>query len=266
MPWFPTVEWYDEYRGILNDNPRFRNLIRDWGEEFNGSFVFEIRDIPVDEHTLDDIPDEMLGVDKMPDEIWDDLPEAIEREIKREGIDKPVYKSFSLLDESVRNALSDEMRDLLEESEALFDSDPTYVEAVDEMSDELRDFLPPHLDSLVHQLENFVTDDYEAYAYMDVQDGEVVEARALEPDEVDGIDAGFHLYGDYDDWEYFMKSDETVIGVVMDEVLKPEGQMLTLMEYADALNEMGETRHDVETRYIFDVAENEADAEEKATA
>ena len=265
MPWFPTVEWYDEYREVLNNNPRFRNLIRDWGEGFNGSFVFEVRNIPVDDHTLDDIPDEMLGVDRMPDEIWDDLPEALETEIKREGIDKPVYRSFSLLDESVRDALSDEIRALLEESEELFDADPTYVEAVDEISEELRDFLPPHLDSLVHQLENFVTDDHGAYAYLDIDDGEVSESRALEPDEVENIDAGFHLYGDYDDWEYFMKSDETVIGVVMDEVLKPEGQMLTLMEYADALNEMGETRHDVETRYIFDVGETDTDAEEKAT-
>lgn len=260
MPWFPTVEWYEEYRETLNENNRFRTLIRDWGEEFDGSFLFEIRDVPVDEYRLDEIPDEMLGVDRMPDEIWDDLPDAIEREMKREGIDKPIYKSFSLLDESVRDALSEDMRALLEESEALFDANPTYVEAVDEMSDDLRDFLPPHLESLVHQLERFVTDDGDAFAYLDVEDGRVVEARALEPDEVDGIDAGFHLRGDYEDWEQFMKSDETVIGVVMDEVLKPEGQMLTLMEYADALNEMGETRHDVETRYIFDVADEKSAA------
>jgi hypothetical protein len=262
MPWFPTVEWYEQYRRTLNDNPRFRRLIRDWGEGFDGSFLFEIRGVPVDGHTLDDVPDEMLGIDKMPEEIWEDLPEAIEKEIKREGIDKPVYKSFSLLDETVRGALSDEMRSLLEESEALFQADPTYAEAAEEMSDELREFLPPHLDSLVHQLESFVGEDGDAYAYMDVEGGEVVEARALEPDEVDGVDAGFHLYGDYEDWEYFMKSDESVIGVVMDEVLKPEGQMLRLMEYADALNEMGETRHQVETRYIFDIAEPDRDDEE----
>ena len=262
MPWFPTVEWYEQYRRTLNDNPRFRRLIRDWGGGFDGSFLFEVRGVPVDGHTLDDVPDEMLVIDKMPEEIWEDLPEAIEKEIKREGIDKPVYKSFSLLDETVRGALSDEMRSLLEESEALFQADPTYAEAAEEMSDELREFLPSHLDSLVHQLESFVGEDGDAYAYMEVEGGEVVEARALEPDEVDGVDAGFHLYGDYEDWEYFMKSDESVIGVVMDEVLKPEGQMLRLMEYADALNEMGETRHQVETRYIFDIAEPDRDDEE----
>jgi len=260
----PHVEWYDAYRETLNENTRFRSLIDDWGEDFDGDFLFEIRDVPVDEHRLDEVPDEMLAVDKMPDEIWDDLPEALEREIKREGIDKPVYKSFDLLDESVRDALSDETRELLRESETLFDANPTYVEAVEEMSDELRGFLPPHLESLVHQLENFVTDDGDAFAYLDIEDGRVVEARALEPGEAEEIDAGFHLRGDYDDWEYFTKSDETVIGVVMDEVLKPEGQMLTLMEYADALNEMGETRHDVETRYIFDVASRRNRTEETA--
>jgi putative sterol carrier protein len=255
MPWFPTVEWYEKYRENLNDNPRFRRLIDDWGEEFKGDFVFEINEVPVNDHRLEDIPDEMLGVDKMPDDIWDDLPDALEDEIKRHGVDKPIYRSFSLLDQSVRDALSDELRALLEESEALFEANPTYLEAVDEMSEELRDFLPPHLDGLVHQLENFVNEDGDAFAYLNIEDGRVTEARALEPQEADDVDAAFHLYGDYEDWEYFMKSDETVIGVVMDEVLKPEGRMLTLMKYADALNEMGEMRHDIETQYIFDVAQ-----------
>jgi len=76
-------------------------------------------DVPVDEHTLDDIPDEMLGVDKMPDEIWRDIPEALENEMKREEVHKPIYKAFPLIDESVRAELDDDLLALLEESEAL---------------------------------------------------------------------------------------------------------------------------------------------------
>jgi len=267
MPWFPTVEWYEEFRDEVNQNRRFRELIDDWGEEFNGDFMFELRDIPIDEYTLEDIPDEMLTVDKMPDEIWLDIPEALENEMKREEVYKPIYKAFPLIDDSVRAELNDDLLALLEESEALFAENPTYEEVPVMISDELRDFLPPHLESLLYQLENFVNDDRTAYAYMSIDDGEVKDAEPLRPSEADERDPGFHLYGDYDDWEYFMKTDETVIGVVMDERLTPIGEMLKLMEYSDALNEMGKTRHDVEARFIFDeVDEDEIEDEDGAKA
>lgn len=252
MPWFPTVEWYERFRDEVNENQRFRELIDDWGEDFNGDFMFELRGIPIDDYRMEDIPDDMLTVDKMPDDIWKDLPAALENEMKREEVHKPIYKAFPLIDGSVREELSDDLLSLLRESEALFDTNATYEEVPEVISDDLREFLPPHLESLLYQLENFVNEDRTAYAYMSIEDGEVKQAEPLRPSEADGRDPGFHLYGDYEDWEYFMKTDETVIGVVMDEYLTPVGEMLKLMEYSDALNEMGKTRHEVETRFIFD--------------
>jgi len=264
MPWFPTVEWYDAYRETLNENTRFRSLIDDWGEDFDGDFLFEIRDVPVDEHRLDEVPDEMLASTRCPTKSGTTYPKHSNvKSNARASTSRSTSRSTYSTSRYVTPSRTRPANSCA--SPRLF-STPTRPTSKLSRKCPTNSAVSsrPISKASYYQLENFVTDDGDAFAYLDIEDGRVVEARALEPGEAEEIDAGFHLRGDYDDWEYFTKSDETVIGVVMDEVLKPEGQMLTLMEYADALNEMGETRHDVETRYIFDVASDETETEETA--
>ncbi|MDY6779509.1 MAG: hypothetical protein SV760_02965, partial [Halobacteria archaeon] len=132
------------------------------------------------EHHLGDLPDELIELRKMPDDIWDDVPDPIEEQVVEQVGDEPVYRMFSLVDDNVREALPDYLRELLIEAEELFDENPTYAEIPDELSDEIRSILPEHLDSLLYQLEEFVDEEGNVHAFMAIEDGEVIEIDVLD--------------------------------------------------------------------------------------
>ena len=55
---FPTPEWLNEYVKKLNESEEFEKAGKGWGVDFNGDFIFQIEDLPVDK--IDVIPDEDL--------------------------------------------------------------------------------------------------------------------------------------------------------------------------------------------------------------
>ncbi|MDY6779510.1 MAG: hypothetical protein SV760_02970, partial [Halobacteria archaeon] len=63
-------------------------------------------------------------------------------------------------------------------------------------------------------------------------------------------EAGFVLVGPYENWEEFV-GGEDIIEVVMSGDLEPRGDMTKLLEYSDAMQEMGETAGRLETRYLL---------------
>lgn len=55
MVGFPTPEWLDEYVKRLNDSKVMAESGKGWGVDFNGDFIFQIDDLPVDK--IDKLPE-----------------------------------------------------------------------------------------------------------------------------------------------------------------------------------------------------------------
>ncbi len=58
MPVFPTPEWLDKYVKKINESSEFEEAGRGWGVDWNGDFIFQVDDLPVDK--IDDIRDDAL--------------------------------------------------------------------------------------------------------------------------------------------------------------------------------------------------------------
>jgi putative sterol carrier protein len=57
--YFPSQAWFSEYRERINDDAAYAEQAADWGTEFNGDFVFEMADMPVEELDTDAMPDDL---------------------------------------------------------------------------------------------------------------------------------------------------------------------------------------------------------------
>ena len=249
MTWFPTLDWFKEYARAINANDSFYEEAQGWGEGFNGSFLFHVHNVPTDEHVINELPDELLLLRRMPDEIWEDVPDDIERQLLQQEGEKPVNEVFDHIGEELRAELPDWLRDVLEEAEELFASYPTYEDVPEMLSDDLRDVLPEHLEDLLHQLEEYVDDEGNVYAFLQLEDGKCTGVGVS--DSPDDYEAGYVLRGEYDAWEGFVRNDADIITTVMRGNLEPRGDMTLLLEHTDAFVEMGETVDDVETEYLF---------------
>ncbi|MDY6779275.1 MAG: SCP2 sterol-binding domain-containing protein [Halobacteria archaeon] len=249
------MEWFEEYGRRLNRNDEFAELASDWGEDFDGDFVFHVRRVPIDSRNLSDLPDDLLEVRKMPEEVWEDIPDGIEEQIKSQTGNEPVYRMASLIDDDVRQRLPEYLRDLIDEVEELFDEErylpghnPTYADVPEFLSDEMRSILPDHLDRLLYQLEEFVDEDGNVYAYLSIEDGKVTEIDVFSDPEK--RDAGFVVSGPYRAWEDLVARGD-IVEMVMEGELEVRGDMARVLEYVDAMQIMGETAREVETRYLF---------------
>jgi len=55
--YFPSQGWFDEYRERINDDDAYAEAAADWGVEFDGDFVFEMREMPADDLETEAMPD-----------------------------------------------------------------------------------------------------------------------------------------------------------------------------------------------------------------
>lgn len=55
--YFPSQAWFAEYRDRINRDEEYAEAASDWGTDFNGDFVFEMTDMPVDELDTEAMPD-----------------------------------------------------------------------------------------------------------------------------------------------------------------------------------------------------------------
>lgn len=104
MVLYPTEQWLTEYKRRMNANERLDAAGAGWGIDFDGTFRFEITDVPIEQKTIGDLPEAAL------EEIPDHLREQLS--------DIPLNEAPSLIDESVRRHLPDRSRDLLEQLDA----------------------------------------------------------------------------------------------------------------------------------------------------
>lgn len=68
--YFPSQAWFAEYRERINENDAYAEAASDWGVEFNGDFIFEMRGLPVDE----------LDTDAMPEKLESEIDEYVTEE------------------------------------------------------------------------------------------------------------------------------------------------------------------------------------------
>jgi putative sterol carrier protein len=248
MAYFPTTRWLNEYREAVNADDGYAEAASDWGDGWNGDFVFEIRDMPLDEYTVSDLPDDLLALRRVPDEAWEDVDESA-RETVVEGYgDVPVHALSDEIPDAALGELPEGLRSLLDETEGFFEDDPTLGDASDELPDELRSVLPERLDELMDQLEGLVSDEGHVYAHLSLERGRCTEVRTLE--NRDDSDAAFVLYGGYDNWKNLVEGEDP-IQLVMSGKLELEGDMNRVMEYAQAAQRLAGVASETDTEYLF---------------
>jgi len=66
--YFPSQAWFAEYRDRINQDDEYAEAAADWGTDFNGDFVFEMEEMPIDD----------LDTDAMPDSLAADLDQYVQ--------------------------------------------------------------------------------------------------------------------------------------------------------------------------------------------
>ncbi|WP_330631671.1 SCP2 sterol-binding domain-containing protein [Halocatena halophila] len=103
MVLYPTSEWLSAYETALEENEQLSEAGAGWGVEFDGTLLFEITDVPIEETTLGTLPEEAL------DGVSDGLREQL--------ADIPVAEAAELIDEDVRKHLPERSSTLLDQVE-----------------------------------------------------------------------------------------------------------------------------------------------------
>lgn len=101
MVLYPTEQWLTEYKRQMNASEQLDAAGAGWGVDFDGSFLFEITDVPIEQQSLGDLPNAAL----------EGLPDHLRAQLS----DIPLSEAPSLIDESIREHLPDRSRDLLEQ-------------------------------------------------------------------------------------------------------------------------------------------------------
>lgn len=231
--WFPSEEWLAAYRTNINQSERYREESEGWGVDFEGDFVFEIEELPLEETTVGEFPEDLVegvreNVTSLSEDraatLIDEAPPTLQERLEETDEDDPRER---LLDALLATPVS---------------------EVPDAVSADLREELPDDLENLLSQLERYV-EDGTVRVYLDLYDGECREAVVLEPD--DDREPGFVLTGPYGNWKA-LTEDAPVMDSVLGEDLDLDGSVTTIMSYADAADELGVVARQTESTALFE--------------
>lgn len=112
MPYFPTEQWLEEYRRLLNESEAFSDLGAGWGEGFDGDVLYVITDIPLEETTLGELPDGVLA----------DLPAHVQERVAEVAVAE-APETFA----PIRSGLPEAVTDKLDQLEAHVHGDTVYA-------------------------------------------------------------------------------------------------------------------------------------------
>jgi putative sterol carrier protein len=56
MVLYPSKEWLEEYHKMLNQSKEYKEAGKGWGVGWNGDFIFQIENIPIDKISVKDLP------------------------------------------------------------------------------------------------------------------------------------------------------------------------------------------------------------------
>lgn len=231
--YFPTEAWLEAYRDAINADDDFDDSSEGWGVDFDGSFVFQIENVPLETTTVAELPPEIVAA------VEDELSDCSEDQLETILADAPpvVRETIESRHGSLEERLVAEIRET------------TIATLPDRLWPELRAALPTLLADLTARLEENVADDGTVYAYLDLYDS---ECRGVETvSTLDGQEYGFRLTGDYEQWTTLVCGDGDVIDMLMAGDFEIEGDMQKILQYSDAAVKLGEISAEVDSRFIF---------------
>ena len=56
MVLYPSKEWLEEYGRRLNQSKEYKEAGKGWGVGWNGDFIFQIENIPINSISIEDLP------------------------------------------------------------------------------------------------------------------------------------------------------------------------------------------------------------------
>lgn len=229
--YWPTTAWMERYRAALNDSEDYGDAAAGWGVDFDGDYVFEITDVPVDDRSFGELPDELVGA----------TATALE------GLES---NRFEAVLAGAPDGLADRVAPAGAPRSALVaELEGTRLAALPDLVwPELRDVLPPTVVGILDEQAQ-VTDDGTVYAYLALEDGACHEVDSLQsPDE---REHGMVLTGTYESWKKLTTGEGQVVGMIMGGELDLTGDMQKVLRYTDAATAMTDVAVDLESRYLF---------------
>lgn len=230
---FPSEEWIEEWHDRINDNEEYAEQGSDWGVGWNGDFVFEITDLPLEETTVGDLPEE----------LWSALEEAI-TQLPDDTLETIIEDAPEEVQDNI-----DERDGSLQERAVAELKETSVAEAPEKVWSGMRNIMPEVMDDLLDELEENITDDGTVYAWIGLEDGGCYEVATL--DSLDERDAGFVLTGSYDQWEKLVSGDLGPVDGIMSGELELDGDMQKILQYTDGAVALTELAADQETRFIL---------------
>jgi len=231
--YWPTTTWLEKYKEDLTGSEELSRVMGGWGQGFNGDFVFEINNLPIEDNEVRDLPEEVWtaldkGIRQLPEAVLEtvleDAPQAVQDGIaEREG-PLPDRAANELLETKIINA-----------------PDKTW--------DGLRRVMPDVLEFLLEQLEENVTDEGHVYAWIGLEDGDCTGVDTLM--DLEERDKGFVLTGEYEQWVRLVTSDLDVVEGIMSGELELDGDMQKILQYADAALMMTDIASATDKRFLF---------------
>ncbi|QLG48732.1 SCP2 sterol-binding domain-containing protein [Natrinema halophilum] len=229
--YFPTEPWLEAYRDAINASDEYADKSAGWGVDFDGSFVFQMENVPFDSNAVADLPPEIV-------------------ETIKELLDRPETQLEPLLEEAppdVRERIESRTGPLEERvTEEVLTT--TLADVPDRLWPELRSTAPDSLDDLLTQLEENVAPDGTIYAYLDLSD---TECRGVDTvTELDDRQYGFRLVGDYEHWKTLVGGNGDVIDMLMAGDFELDGDVQTILQYSGAAVALTEISAGIDTRFI----------------
>lgn len=230
--YFPTEPWLEEYRKELEASEKLDQTGEGWGTDFNGEMIFHIKNIPLAEKTVGDLPAELV--------------EAID-EVVDEKSEEEIEQILETAPQEVRDDVEARDGDLRERVRAEL-HETTQLEAPERIWPDLRGELPETLDELLVQIEDNVVDGDTVYSWLDLYDGGCREVEVLT--DLDQKDYGFRIEGDYEVWKALTEGEGGVINKLMAGDLDVDGDMQIILQYSEAAVDLAEISADVDSRYV----------------
>lgn len=230
--YWPTEPWLEQYREALNASSRFAEEAAEWGDGWEGAFVFHIQNVPVADNTLADLPDELVGL----------IEETVET-LVADHLKILAAAPEELLDEI--DGRSGTVRERVTETVL----ETPIADAPDLLWPELREEVPAVLDGLLTQVEENVVEGDTVYAYLDIQAGQTRDVAVL--DSIDDREHGFVLRGRYDTWRDLIGGNADIIDQIMGGEMDVDGDMQKLLQYSDAAVTMTEVAAETRSRFLF---------------
>lgn len=232
--YFPTTAWLEKYGQALDDDEELSEVGAEWGVGWNGDFVFEITDLPIEEREVQDLPEEVWsaleqGISQLPDDTMQTVVDSAPQEIQ----DNIEAREGTLQERAVAELLETKIS-----------------EAPDKVWQGLRNVMPDILNDLLDQLEENVTDDGTVYAFIELEGGGCHGVDTMMS--LDERDKGFVLTAEYPMWVQLVSGEKDVVEGIMSGDFELDGDMQKVLQFSDAALAMTDVAAELDKRFLFE--------------